>query len=464
MAKRIKIELVSNPTPTVTLVFVYAYGIYSNAVGATIGGAGVTIGGTKEITTTNLYNYYNGLTLPTFVDVAFSKSGNIIYVDITGDNDSLLNITYISSSQSSILINEVVPPAIEPLKNIFTRSTYSLRTTPTETFDSLELNLSILNGDINDNNVIGQYNLSKQVIQLGQLSSSFDINNLINGFIEISIDNYTSSGIINSPYNLSCWATYSVTAYSSGLNVYEWSGSFFCLYGYGYFEDGYNPTYKSNVLITGNKHTYFESQDSRVFFITKDLTSLTVNGVTQTITANEDVNNEYLQSLNLKDYTPSSNKITLIFNYPDETRTIVYDVNCEVKYDVVNCIFINRYGVPQSFFFNKVKKESISVDSKNYRGLLADNGVFNTSSHLYRDFNKNGKQKIVLNTDNIDEAQNQIILEIMLSEKVWLIDNGIIKPVVLKKDSLEYKTSINDKQIQYTLEFEEAFDKINQVY
>jgi len=54
----------------------------------------------------------------------------------------------------------------------------------------------------------------------------------------------------------------------------------------------------------------------------------------------------------------------------------------------------------------------------------------------------------------------------MLSEQVWLekLDGtDDVFPVNVTTQSLQYKTSVNDKLVQYTLNFEYAFDKINNV-
>jgi hypothetical protein len=68
-----------------------------------------------------------------------------------------------------------------------------------------------------------------------------------------------------------------------------------------------------------------------------------------------------------------------------------------------------------------------------------------------------------MNTGFIDEQYNEVIKQLMLSEQVW-IDNGTnVLPVSLNSNSLSFKTSVNDKLIDYTLEFEYAFDKINTI-
>jgi hypothetical protein len=54
----------------------------------------------------------------------------------------------------------------------------------------------------------------------------------------------------------------------------------------------------------------------------------------------------------------------------------------------------------------------------------------------------------------------------MLSEQVWmtrLTDEELIFPLTLKSQSVQMKTSLNDKMIQYTMNFDIANDKINSV-
>ena len=70
-----------------------------------------------------------------------------------------------------------------------------------------------------------------------------------------------------------------------------------------------------------------------------------------------------------------------------------------------------------------------------------------------------GKKSIKVNTDWVDESYNELLRQIMLSEKI-IINNY---PAKLNSKSTELFKSINTKMINYTLEFEFAFDVINSV-
>jgi hypothetical protein len=54
----------------------------------------------------------------------------------------------------------------------------------------------------------------------------------------------------------------------------------------------------------------------------------------------------------------------------------------------------------------------------------------------------------------------------MLSEQIWmtrLTDEEKIVPLKLKSNSLQLKTRVNDRLVQYTMQFDVAADKINTI-
>jgi len=49
----------------------------------------------------------------------------------------------------------------------------------------------------------------------------------------------------------------------------------------------------------------------------------------------------------------------------------------------------------------------------------------------------------------------------MLSESVYVYKDSLKLPVNVSDSSIEYKTNVNDKLVNYTIEFDYAYDKIN---
>jgi sulfur transfer complex TusBCD TusB component (DsrH family) len=463
MAKRIKIEFISNPTPTVDILFGVNYTPFSFTLNATIG-IDVVIGATKEDTASNLYDFYTGEVLPVWLEAftTISLASNIIYFDFEPDNDSNLTFFRVGSTSSDVTIEEVEIPAGGDYEIGLVRSTLSVRIIPNLNYDTTTLDLYNWGGDITNVPATPSYALSKSVVQLGQPVMNFDVNELSKTGINPTIANYTLTGLQTMPFEQSCWSYYVANCFDGDDVVYTKEGIYLCLYGYGYFQDLYNPQPTSNVLIDGNSHTHLRGYDNRAHFLTKDLTTLTVNGSGVTVTANTDLNYENIMSVNLNDYDSSATTITLVFTYPTETRTVVYTVKEECKYKVVNCVFINKYGLPQSLFFTKAQKRGDDIESSEYRGLISDFGVYNSASHTYKAFNSNGRTKVTCNTDYLNESENETFRQLMLSESIWLIEDGVINPVSLDKKTIEYKTSLVDKLIMYTVDFKYSFDIINQ--
>lgn len=85
----------------------------------------------------------------------------------------------------------------------------------------------------------------------------------------------------------------------------------------------------------------------------------------------------------------------------------------------------------------------------NYNTLEGQRKVFNTSA----------KKSIKVNTDWVTEDYNELLKELMVSEKI-LINNY---PAKLNTKSTELFKNINQKMINYSLEFDFAYNAINNV-
>jgi hypothetical protein len=137
------------------------------------------------------------------------------------------------------------------------------------------------------------------------------------------------------------------------------------------------------------------------------------------------------------------------------------------KYDPVKVVFINKFGIPQDLYFFSKRVESVSSLSDSYKSAnISTNGSYSKYAHQVVEFNRNGKKSYSLNTDYVDETYNTYMQELMLSEQVWLDISGAtpqVIPVRVVSSDVSYKTSLNDKLVNYTVQFEEANDLINSV-
>ena len=129
----------------------------------------------------------------------------------------------------------------------------------------------------------------------------------------------------------------------------------------------------------------------------------------------------------------------------------------ECLYTPVKVDFINKYGAFQREFFFKASTDSIEVTNKDYN--LMQPFFYSLTGGQRTTYNQNGMQSIKVNSGWVEEDFKDNLKQLMLSEKV-LVDG---KPAILKTKSIELNKSINTKQINYSLEFEYAYDLINSI-
>ena len=157
--------------------------------------------------------------------------------------------------------------------------------------------------------------------------------------------------------------------------------------------------------------------------------------------------------------TPSLNTIQIVTDLTTDVMPIFkVEQLCEPKYDPVRCQFVNRLGGWDSIWFFKAKSEQYDVTNSNYQLAQTFQPNFNGQT---KQFNYNVKQSIKLNTGWVDEEYGDYILDLLTSQQIWLVFNGVYRPVTVKSKSQQKKTYIKDKNINYEIEFEYNYNVIN---
>jgi len=147
----------------------------------------------------------------------------------------------------------------------------------------------------------------------------------------------------------------------------------------------------------------------------------------------------------------------------------VYKLFTECKYDPVRVSYVGQAGGIEFITFFKAKEENISTKGTEYSrynkfSYYGQSGVFyNTNDGQTNDFNVNGTRTLKLNTGWVDENYKNKIQDLMLSENVMLYDLISNYRVQLKSKSIKLQSNLNDKNINYTIEFEIASNLINNV-
>lgn len=140
----------------------------------------------------------------------------------------------------------------------------------------------------------------------------------------------------------------------------------------------------------------------------------------------------------------------------------------ECKYEPKKVTFINKFGALQDMLFFKKSVERMTVKKDSYKAnIRGQYDQYSISSHVNRDFNVLGKESITLSSGYLSEEYNEVFKQLMLSEKVWVTnvtDTEVqVLPINVKTSDITYKTSLNNKLVEYTIEFDNSFDTINNI-
>ena len=341
-----------------------------------------------------------------------------------------------------------------------------------------------------------QYQITKNEIDSNNYVV-FEVSELIRDYIDIEFDGEYDSQCV--------WVESDITMYDgadgSGSSLGTSNTDYIALDGYGYFHEGTNPELSRGLLISNN--TIFRLNDSnvRIPVFTEDTNSvafyyqgtlkrtLTISSSTNTngqidyVTVSGSDNTDTYEERVVADggTLEVSKCLTDFLNNIDiglvdevwigtDTGTEIVKIKTvdECKYEPYKVTFVNKYGALQDLWFFKKSVETTDVTSEQFKASVfnQDTLSYKTYQHQQQAFMAQGKDRITMNTGYINDDHNAVLEELLLSEQVWytkITDEELVIPVIPRTKTITYKTSVNDKLVDYTVEFEQAFDKINNI-
>ena len=266
-------------------------------------------------------------------------------------------------------------------------------------------------------------------------------------------------------------------------------------YGYGFFEDGVNPQLlqgylQSNTTIlksdddalrvpVDNENTTsvaFLSKGEQIYVWTT-LTGLKIRDQIQYVsTAAKDVDN-YRERVETSGGTFEDNPCIqeflrnetiypvdeVIINAVEGVTVLNIENIEECKYTPYKLTFINKFGAYQDIWFFKNSKLALSTNEERYKSNILTNGTYQTYNPQIKVLTKNGKRSLTLNSGFYPESNNKVFEQLFLSEKVWIEYEQKTLGVTIESKSFNYKTSVTDGVINYTIDVSFAFDTINNI-
>ena len=361
------------------------------------------------------------------------------------------------------------------------------------------LNLYIYTGTFVANASVAnpKYTITKDVLTSGFIV--FEVAELIRDYLEIEFDGTYSSQVVW--VNAVISTTVSSGSASATVSPDNTNG-FVAFDGYGYFHEGTNPELSKGALISNN--TIFRLNDSnvRIPVYTGDTTSVAffyqgeekrtqaiststnTNAQIDYVTVSGQDNNDTYEERVVADggTLETSRCLTDFLRQLDvglvdevyvasSTGTEIIKILSteECKYEPYKVTFVNKYGALQDLMFFKKSVESTNVTSEQFKASIFDQSTlsYKTHQHQQQAFLAQGKDRITMNTGYVNDDHNSVIEELLLSEQVYYTEitetAEVVIPVIPLTKSVTYKTSVNDRLANYTVDFEHAFDKINNI-
>ena len=360
----------------------------------------------------------------------------------------------------------------------------------TDTLDSMDLNVKVwaITEPASNN-----YELSKpysvdEVI-------NFDISKLVDSEFTKSFSNYNTIVIVKSAsgevLNTKVAGSWTYSNAGAAPTTAPWStgAEFFATKGWREF--GVTAEHTGVAMATTRKRLigtatseslaiYYDTASRAVTFgiIWSDgqTEELDIEGTTGIVRNSTDARDKvlYLPAgvTNLNAYTgfsaglrPSSNtdltNYTLFIKNSGGTKIweVEYEITCEPKFTPYQVAFVNRYGVADYITLFKKSQETADFTGASYQKAIYQDGFTTSTEGKFQAYNVNSRNGWALNTGWVGEDYADVIEDILMSESVAMLLGSTWIDVVPQRGSVAYKTGLNDKVINYSLNLSLAHDE-----
>ena len=345
------------------------------------------------------------------------------------------------------------------MANIFARSPYLIRIDePSQNGSKVELFLSATTFSVSP-----QYTLSKLIPASNNIETLYDISSYIREYIRFASCSAGGNAAVTNPTTER--VNVRVKRYKLVVSTYTLldTTDYIAFDGSTYYESGYNFDLGNYGLDAGNYY-YNPTSDAGKIRVTTGAsftaryTNLSTAVVTSLAVASSTFDIPRVRTANVNE----GNKVEILNGASAVQATWYFYPLEECKYTPVIIDFVNKYGAWQREFFFKASNDTFSVENTEYNLLQTDSYNYNTLEGQRKVFNANGKKSIKVNTGWVAETWKEVLKQIMLSERILILDGSYL-PVKINTKSTELFKHINTKQINYSLEFEFTYDVINSV-
>ena len=346
---------------------------------------------------------------------------------------------------------------------ILTRSPFYITAAGIGILEKAELKVFIWSGSSASKPASATYTISKDALTATSSTIIFEVSELIRDFYNHNRDAYTDS--LNT-FDDVLWVETDLTMTPVTGSESLVNSIYLAVDGYQGFSDGVNPQ-GTNILV--NELNILDGEDKLLPVFAHSDGIDKVEWLKDSVVIDTDDLSTAVASLFSYDklqYLTNSSDVDEIklYNSAVLQDTITINIVDECKYTPKEVKFYDANGALQRIFMFKKSIETLSTNREDYNSIIGgvefNNYTYSTSKHQYKNYNITGQKGVTLNTGYLNEVNNVVLEQLLLSELVW-VDN---KPVNIKTDNITYQTRTNDKLINYTISFDYANNVINNVY
>tara|TARA_R110000744_G_scaffold108457_2_gene205315 strand:- start:512 stop:1723 length:1212 start_codon:yes stop_codon:yes gene_type:complete len=347
----------------------------------------------------------------------------------------------------------------------------------------------------------GRLNTPDYVLQASTVGStgnkytSFELASLLDGYIEETYNGTPNESTDTSVYFLD----YQVTKYVGTNPSIQAMVRCAAYNGYTYFEEGLNAQHESGLLFSAKTLTKLADAPLEIGLDSNKCSSVSYahNGnVINTKTISSNANSETLITYSSNGYDDADrfeervlkdggikvcDKALGMFKgvYEIFECDKIYVESSDNSVEVIDVVtleacentpyrvtFLNKTGALESLWFVGNNTESIRVKSKMYNvntSNYLNEGIYSIhQAQAYKEIGES-KKSMTLNSGFYPEASNVTFQELIQSKNVWIEYNSQTLPVNVTSKGFTSKSHLRDNAINYTINIEFAFNRINNV-
>ena len=302
----------------------------------------------------------------------------------------------------------------------------------------------------------------------------FDLSKLINDEFELPQLNDWTNRVKNS-VGTAVWVKTVCKGVWDGGSESTTGNGFYAVQGYSYSynqEINHNYDHADTVgLIDSPDNMEFFGSSMYIPVYRPHHTSVRVTDGTTTYT--EDISGKVVSESEqrlvhvdiidiMNDESITGDDITVTLGGSGNNKVYKFKRGCANRYEAYPVAFVNKFGCLQYLFFQGRATKSIQLESQAFkRPMFYDGFNIDVSKTNGSSYGHKGKVVYQLNTQILGEEINSSIEQLLASPKIQIYHDSIWRSVNIVEKNITLKTSLNDRIVQYTFQFEETADYLN---